>query len=37
MMKDEALKLDDFVAALAVHVANTESRPTWLPDSVFRK
>jgi Zn-dependent M28 family amino/carboxypeptidase len=37
MMKDEALKLDDFVAALAVRVANTESRPTWLPDSVFRK
>ena len=37
MMRGEALKLDDFAAALAVRVANTEARPTWLPDSVFRK
>jgi len=36
-MRGEALKLDDFVAALAVGVANTEARPTWLSDSVFRK
>jgi Zn-dependent M28 family amino/carboxypeptidase len=37
MMRGEALKLDDFVAALAVRVANTEAKPAWLPDSVFRK
>jgi len=37
MMKDEALKLDDFVAALAVRVANAPARPAWLADSVFRK
>ena len=37
MMKDEALKLDDFVAALALRVANAPARPAWLADSVFRK
>jgi Zn-dependent M28 family amino/carboxypeptidase len=37
MMKEEALKLDDFVAALAVRVANTQARPAWLPGSVFGK
>jgi hypothetical protein len=37
VMKEEAVKLDDFVAALALHVADADTRPTWLPDSVFRK
>ena len=37
MMKEEAVKLDDFVAALAARVANADARPAWLPDSVFRK
>jgi hypothetical protein len=37
VMKEDAVKLDDFVAALAMRVANADSRPHWLPDSVFRK
>jgi len=37
MLRDEAVKLDDFQAALAVQVANAPERPAWLPDSVFRK
>jgi len=37
VMKEEAVKLDDFVAALAAHVANDDARPAFLPDSVFRK
>ena len=37
VMKEEAVKLDDFVAALATHVANAPGRPTWLADSIFRK
>jgi len=37
VMKEQAVKLDDFVAALATRVANADGRPTWLPNSVFRK
>jgi Zn-dependent M28 family amino/carboxypeptidase len=37
VMKEEAVKLDDFVAALAAHVADEDARPAFLPDSVFRK
>jgi len=37
VMKEEAVKLDDFVAALARHVADADERPTWLADSIFRK
>jgi Zn-dependent M28 family amino/carboxypeptidase len=37
VMKEEAVKLDDFVAVLAAHEANADSRPAWLPDSLFRK
>jgi Peptidase family M28 len=37
VMKEEAVKLDDFVAALARRVADADDRPTWLADSVFRK
>jgi hypothetical protein len=37
VMKEEAVKLDAFVAALAAHVADADARPSWLPDSVFRK
>jgi len=36
VLKGEAVRLDDFVAALALKVANDESRPQWLPTSVFR-
>ena len=35
VMKDEAVKLDAYVAALAARVANNAARPEWLPDSVF--
>ncbi|HEX4027137.1 MAG TPA: M20/M25/M40 family metallo-hydrolase, partial [Rhizomicrobium sp.] len=37
VMKEEAVKLDDFVAALAAHVADQDARPAFLADSVFRK
>ena len=36
VMKEEAVKLDAYVAALATRVANAEARPEWLPSSVFR-
>ena len=36
-MKEEAVKLDGFVAALAAHVADAQDRPQFLPDSIFRK
>jgi hypothetical protein len=35
-MKEEALKLDAYVAALARRVADADSRPEWLPASVFK-
>jgi Peptidase family M28 len=35
VLKEEAVKLDDFVAALALKVANADSRPEWLPTSIF--
>jgi len=37
MLKQEAIKLDAFVAALAKRVADADARPDWLADSVFRK
>jgi hypothetical protein len=36
VLTEEAVKLDDFVAALALKVADADSRPEWLPTSVFR-
>jgi Zn-dependent M28 family amino/carboxypeptidase len=36
VMKEEAVKLDAYVAALAARVANADARPEWLPTSVFR-
>jgi Zn-dependent M28 family amino/carboxypeptidase len=36
VLKEEAVKLDNFVAALALKVANADSRPEWLPTSIFR-
>ncbi|HEY1875928.1 MAG TPA: M28 family metallopeptidase [Rhizomicrobium sp.] len=37
MMKEEAVKLDAFVAALAARVANADTRPTWMSESIFHK
>lgn len=37
VLKEEAVKLDDYVAAIAQRVANAAKRPTWLPTSVFRR
>ena len=37
VMKEEAVKLDAFVAALAKRIADADARPSWLPDSIFRK
>jgi len=37
VMKDEAVKLDNFVAAIASRVANAQARPQFLPGSIFRK
>jgi Zn-dependent M28 family amino/carboxypeptidase len=36
VMKDEAVKLDAYVAALALEVANADARPTWLASSIFK-
>lgn len=35
VMKEEAVKLDAYVAALARRVADADGRPQWLPTSVF--
>jgi Zn-dependent M28 family amino/carboxypeptidase len=37
VMKEEAVKLDAFVAALALKVADEDARPDWLSTSVFRR
>jgi Zn-dependent M28 family amino/carboxypeptidase len=35
VLAEEAVKLDAFVAALALRVADEDPRPAWLPTSVF--
>jgi Zn-dependent M28 family amino/carboxypeptidase len=35
--KEEAVKLNDFVADMALRVANQPARPSWLPTSAFRR
>ena len=35
VFKEEAVKLDAYTAALALRVANADTRPQWLPDSIF--
>ncbi len=37
VMKDQAIRLDDYVAGIALTVANASRRPHWLETSVFRK
>lgn len=37
MLKEEAMKLDAFVAALAKRISDADARPSWLADSIFRK
>lgn len=37
VLKEEAVKLDDYVTAIARRVADAPKRPTWLPTSVFRR
>jgi len=37
MLKEEAVKLDAFVAALARRVADAQVRPHWLAGSIFNK
>lgn len=37
IMKEEAVKLDAYVAALTARVANEDKRPEWLPGSIFAK
>ena len=37
ILKNEAVKLDAFVAGIALRVANADGRPEWLPTSIFRK
>jgi len=37
VLKEEAVKLDDFVAALTLRIADADARPEWLPTSIFRK
>jgi Zn-dependent M28 family amino/carboxypeptidase len=37
VMKEEAVKLDAFVADLALRVADQDARPDWLATSIFRQ
>jgi Zn-dependent M28 family amino/carboxypeptidase len=37
ILRGEAVKLDAYTAALALRVANADSAPRWLADSVFRR
>jgi Zn-dependent M28 family amino/carboxypeptidase len=37
VLKEEAVKLDAYVAALALRVANADARPEWLPTSIFKE
>ena len=37
VLKNEAVKLDAFVADIALRVANADGRPDWLPTSIFRR
>ena len=37
IFKEDAVKLDAYTAAIALHVANADTRPQWLPDSIFRR
>ncbi len=37
ILKEEAVKLDDFTAALTARVANAAARPSWLPGSIFNR
>lgn len=37
VLKEEAVKLDDYVAGIAATVANEPARPEWLPTSPFRR
>jgi hypothetical protein len=37
ILKEEAVKLNAFVAALVARVADAGSRPAWRPQSIFRK
>jgi Zn-dependent M28 family amino/carboxypeptidase len=37
ILKEEAVKLDAFVAATAKRVADADSPPHWLPGSIFRE
>jgi len=36
VMKEEAIKLDAYVAALTLRVADEDARPAWLPSSAFK-
>jgi len=36
ILKEDAVRLDAYTAALAIRVANADKRPEWLPNSIFR-
>ncbi|HWY63218.1 MAG TPA: M28 family metallopeptidase [Rhizomicrobium sp.] len=37
IFKEDAVKLDAYTAAIALRVANADSRPEWLSTSIFRR
>jgi hypothetical protein len=37
IFKEDAARLDAYVAALTARIANADARPAWLPGSVFRR
>ncbi len=36
-MREDEIRLHDFIAALALRVANADERPRWNADSFFRR
>jgi Zn-dependent M28 family amino/carboxypeptidase len=37
ILKEDAVQLDVYTAAIALRVANADGRPQWLPESIFRR
>lgn len=37
VMREDSVRLDDFIAALALRIADADTRPAWNADSFFRR
>ena len=36
-MREDSVRLDDFIAMLALRIADADARPAWNADSFFRR